>query len=133
MSDTHGADWTIGAKLPAHGESQAVELANGSVVMQMRHGKHAYAFWWCRSDTGGASFEAPCLTRATPLVPDVPTSILRRGGQLLLSHPNSARPAMPMLPSALAAAAAAAARCTPLSRWHVLQKIQQQIRDGRVH
>ena len=90
MSDDSGESWRLGKALPASGESQAVQLRNGSVIMQMRNKDHQYSYRWCRSDDGGSSFVSPCLTRARPLVPDVPTSIIRRGSALLLSHPNSA-------------------------------------------
>ena len=90
ISETHGESWRLGKPLPHHGESQAVQLTNGSVIMQMRDSKHAYDYFWCRSDDGGETFEDPCAARSLPRVPDVPTSILRLGDALLFSHPNSA-------------------------------------------
>jgi sialidase-1 len=91
ISDTHGESWRLGEALPHHGESQAMQLVNGSVIMQMRDQDHRYDYVWCRSDDGGSSFMSPCAVRSAPLVPDVPTSILRRRGSstLLFSHPNS--------------------------------------------
>jgi sialidase-1 len=89
MSDDNGDSWRLGQALPHGGESQAVQLRNGSVVMQMRDSDHRYDYVWCISNDGGESFESPCTQHTAPLVPDVPTSVLRVGDKLLFSHPNS--------------------------------------------
>lgn len=89
LSDNNGESWRLGQPLPHGGESQAVQLRNGSVVMQMRDSDHRYDYIWCISNDGGESFGSPCTRHAAPLVPDVPTSVLRVGDTLLFSHPNS--------------------------------------------
>ena len=89
ISDNHGESWRLGQPLPHGGESQAAQLRNGSVVMQMRDQDHRYDYVWCISNDGGESFGSSCTQHTAPLVPDVPTSVLRLGDALLFSHPNS--------------------------------------------
>lgn len=90
QSNDQGLHWDFGQPLPHRGESQPVQLANGSVIMQMRDKGGKYLYVWCRSDDQGESFHE-CFARDTPLVPDCPTSILalQEGKLLLFSHPNS--------------------------------------------
>ena len=77
ISKDQGKRWTFGGRLAHEGESQAAELSNGSVIMQMRDsGKYRYV--WCRSDDGGATFSG-CHEHSSPLGPDVPPSILGLG------------------------------------------------------
>ena len=81
--------WRFGSKLGHIGESQAVELLNGTIVMQMRDGGE-YDYIWIRSDDGGETFFKHGSVHSAPFVPDCPTSIIldRTGSRLLMSHPN---------------------------------------------
>jgi hypothetical protein len=94
ISDDGGESWRLGSKLQHGGESQAVQLANTSVLMQMR-AVATYAYIWLRSDDGGETFGPPLL-HTTPFVPDCPTSVLLdEHGRLLLSHPNPTNHTLP--------------------------------------
>lgn len=94
LSDDHGKIWYLGSDLLRGGESQAVQLPNGSVLMQMR-AEITYNYVWLRSDDGGRTFGPP-VVHDVPFVPDCPTSILLDSrGRLLLSHPNPANHTLP--------------------------------------
>ena len=101
-SDDHGATWAAGEHpLPGMQECQLAELANGSVVMNMRQAVHkcggASAGHHCRavsvSNDGGATWATPWFDNALP-DPVVSAGLINAGGgasadQLFFSNPAS--------------------------------------------
>ena len=96
FSDDHGATWNLGGVVgPKCDESQAIELADGSVLLNMRSYRGKGVRLVAVSKDGGLTFSQP---REDPALiePVCQASILRSGratvdkpGQILFSNPAS--------------------------------------------
>lgn len=84
-SDDHGRTWRRGGELPeGTGEAQAAELADGSVIINMRSGRHQRLV--ARSRDGGLTW-SDVTADATLIEPGCQGSLIAYKGRLLFSNP----------------------------------------------